>query len=127
MAADMHVEGRRIGAQQMIMDGRDIETVLDHLRHDGLDLGFQQHEIAHRHHFAAHGLERHPAAERERGFDGDAIERHGEVGARKTIAMNVTGNDRGLSAECIVDLLPIDVLRASGGRRRQQRNSNQRN
>ena len=106
----MHVEGRRTAAQQVIVDRGDVEAVLDQLRHHGLDLGFQQHEIAHRHHFAAHGLERHPAAERERGFDGDAIERHGEVGARKTIAMNVAGNDRGLSAERIVDLLPIDVL-----------------
>ena len=48
MAADMHVEGRRAGAQQMIVDGGDLEAACDHLGHHRVDLGLQQHEVAHR-------------------------------------------------------------------------------
>ena len=76
VTADMHVEGGRTGAQQVVMDCGDVEAVLDHLRHDGFDLGFQQHQIAHHHDFVTHGLECDPAAERQSGFDRDTVERH---------------------------------------------------
>jgi hypothetical protein len=49
-------------------------------------------------------------AERERGLNRDAVERHAEVGARKPVTVDITGNDRRLAANCLVDLLPIDVL-----------------
>ena len=95
VAADMHVEGRRTRAQQVIVDGGDVEAALDHLCHHRFDLGLQQHQIAHRHDFATHGLERDPAAERQRRLDRHAVERHGEIGTRKAVTMDVAGDDGG--------------------------------
>ena len=115
VAADMHVEGRWAGAQQMIVHGGDIEAAFDHLEHDRVDFAFEQHEVAHHHGFAVHRLERDPATERQGRFDGDAVERHGEVAARKAIAAYVS-RDRRLPAERVVDLLPIDFLRVGGSR-----------
>ena len=71
--------------------------------HDRIDLGLEQHEVAHHHRAAMRRLERDPAAERERRLDGDAVERHGEIGARKAVAMDIAGHGR-LSAERSVDL-----------------------
>ena len=70
VTADMHVEGRRVGAQQMVVDRRDFEAVLDQLGHDRIDLGLKQHEIAHHHRAAMRRLESRPAAERQRRPDG---------------------------------------------------------
>ena len=64
----MHVEGGGIAAQQVIVDRGDLEPACDQLRHDRIDLGFQQHEIAHHHGPAMRRLERDPAAERQRGL-----------------------------------------------------------
>ena len=66
MPADVPVESRRTGAQQVVVDRRDLDPVLDQLRHDGTDLGLQQYEVAHHHDFAVHGFERDPAAEGQR-------------------------------------------------------------
>lgn len=55
-------------------------------------------------------LERDPAAERQRGLDGHAVERHRKIGAREAVAMHVAGGGR-LAAERFIDLLPVDVLR----------------
>jgi hypothetical protein len=60
----MHVESRRIGAQQMIVNRGDVETALDELGHRRLDLGFEQYQIARHHGLAAHSLECDLAAER---------------------------------------------------------------
>ena len=76
----------------MIVDGSDIDPVLDQLGHDRIDFALEQHEVAHHHRAAMRGLERGPAAERKCRFDGDAIKRHLQIGARKSVAMNVAGN-----------------------------------
>ena len=107
----MHVERRRIAAQHVIVDGGYVEAVLDQLAHHRIDLALGEHQVAHHHDAAMRRLECHPAAERERRLDGDAVERDGEIAARKAVAMNV-GGDRGRAAERGVDLLPIDRLRA---------------
>ena len=60
----------------------DLEAAFEQLRHDRIDLGLQQHEVAHHHGAIMHRLERDPAAERQRRLDGDAVERHGEIGTR---------------------------------------------
>jgi hypothetical protein len=39
-----------------------------------------------------HGFERNPSTERERGLDGDAIERDVQVGARKAVAVHVASD-----------------------------------
>ena len=87
MAADMHVEGRGARPQQVIVHGGDLEPAFDQLEHDRIDFAFKQHEVAHHHGFAMHRFERDPAAERQRRLDGDAIERHREIGARKAVAI----------------------------------------
>ena len=93
--AHMHVEGGGARPQQVIVHRRDLDTAFDQLRHDGVDLGLQQHEIAHDHRAAVHRLEGHPAAEREGRLDGDAVKRHLEIGARKAVTMNIAGHRRG--------------------------------
>ena len=109
MAADMHVKRRGIAAQHVIVDGGDLDAALDQLGHDRIDLGLEQHEVAHHHRFAMRRLERGPAAERQRRPDGDAVERHLQIGARKTVAMNVAGHGAGPSQR-LIDLLPVDLL-----------------
>jgi len=42
-------------------------------------------------------------------FDGHAVERHGEISARKAISAHVTRPSR-FSAKRVVDLLPVDFL-----------------
>ena len=118
VTGDVHVERRRIGAQQVIVDRGDLEPAFDHLGQHRSDLGFEQHQIAHRHHAAMGGLERDPAAERQRRLDGHAIQRDVEIGARETVAVHVTGHGRRLSAKYAIDLVPVDLLRL--GRRRHQ-------
>ena len=76
--------------------------------HHRRDLGVEQDQVAHHHGLSMHRRKRHPAAERERRFDGDAVERDMQVGARQPIAMNLAADGRGL-AQRGVDLFPVDV------------------
>ena len=62
-----------------------------------------------------HRLECGPTAESQRRADCDAIERYVEIGARKRIAVDVASYDGGASADCLVDLLPVDLLGTSTG------------
>ena len=64
MSTDMHVEGFRVGTQQMIVHGRDLDAPLEQLSHDRIDFGLEQHQVAHHHRFTAHRHECGPAAER---------------------------------------------------------------
>jgi len=109
----MHVEGWRIGAKQMIVQGRDLQTLGQQLRHHGIDLRLRQHEIAHHHRRVAHGLECDPAAEREAGFELDPVEADLEIGARKSVAVNGPAHRRS-AAEYEIDFLPVRF-----GRRRR--------
>ena len=103
------------------MDRSDLEAALDQLRHHRVDLGLQEHEIAHDHRHVPHRLERDPAAERERGPDRDAVERYLQVGARKSVAVNGAADGAG-SSENSVDLRPVDAL-GIGSRGRRQRDT----
>src|SRR6266536_1681755 len=58
-------------------------------------------------------LECDPASQRERRFDGDAVDRDVEVATGKTVPMNVTNRCGSLSAERRVDFLPLDLLGVS--------------
>src|SRR6516165_10175545 len=60
-------------------------------------------------------FERSPTTERQRWADGDAVESHVEIGARKSVAVYVAGYDGGASADCFIDFFPIDLLGASRG------------
>ena len=122
----MQVEGLGVRPQQVIVDRGHLKAAFDQLEHHGIDLGFEQHEVAHDHGFPVHRLERKPAAKCQRRLDGDAVERHGEIGTRKAIAVHITRHGR-LSAECVVDLLPVDFLCTRGcdqhGQEHRSRNS----
>src|SRR3989440_10418752 len=89
VAADMHVECRRVATKDMIVDRRDLQAILNQHGHDGVDLGLEKHEVAHHHRSLMRGLHRDPAAEREGGFDRDAVDRHRQIGAREAVSMNV--------------------------------------
>jgi hypothetical protein len=112
----VHVERRRIAAQHVIVDGSDRDAVRDQLGHDRVDFGLEQDEIAHHHRAAVSRLECRPAAERQRRPDRDAVKRHLQVAARKSVAMNIAGDDRGGSPNRFVHLLPVDFLCADGAR-----------
>ena len=90
MSADVHVECRRIAAQNVIVNGGDLEAVLDQLGHHWVDLGLEQHEVPHHHCAAMRGLECGPAAERQCRPNGDTVKRHLQVAAREAIAVHVT-------------------------------------
>jgi hypothetical protein len=66
---------------------------------------------------AVHRHEREKAAEREVWIDGDTIERHMQVGARKFVIMHRPAGRAG-SAEDAIDLRPIDRLRMDTAGRR---------
>jgi hypothetical protein len=102
------------------MHGRDLDPAFDHFGQDRVDLGLQQHEIAHCHRLAMHRLESNPSAERKRWPDCDAIKRHGEIGAQKSVAMHIAGDRGGRAAERRVDLLPINFLGMRYGSRRDE-------
>jgi hypothetical protein len=86
MAADMHVEGQGLGAQQMVVNCGDFEAALEQLGHDGIDLGLKQHKITHHHRGTVHRLESDPAYKREGRPDRQTVKRHLKVGAWKAIA-----------------------------------------
>src|SRR5215469_832719 len=124
--ADVQVEGRGVRTKQVIMYRRDLDPVLDQLGHHGINLAFQEHEIAHRHDFGAcrsghpfgmHRLECYPAAKRQSRFDGDPIEGDGKVSARKAVPVHVAGYDGSFAAKSVIDILPVDLLSASDCRR----------
>src|SRR5262249_48116844 len=104
MPADMHVVSRRVAAQNVVMNSRDLDSVLDQLGHDWSNLGVEQYETAHHHCPAVRRLERGPTAERKRGPDCYAIDRDLQVGAREAVAMDVTGYGCAAS-DCGIDLL----------------------
>jgi hypothetical protein len=69
-----------------------------------------------------HGLERNPAAERERWLDANTVHRHRQVGAWKAVTVDVCRYVR-FPTEGRIDFLPVDVL-STGGRRRRKNSSN---
>jgi hypothetical protein len=60
------------------------------------------------------GLECRPAAQSQRRSDGDAVERHGKVAARKAVPVHVTRYGSAPSYR-FIDLFPVDLLGAGGG------------
>jgi hypothetical protein len=109
----MHVKGRGIAAQHVVVNGGDLKPAFDQPGEHRIDLGFEQHQVAHRHNAAMGGLHGDPAAERQSRFDGDAVQGHGQISARKAVAVYIAGNRRGFAAEGGIDFIPIDLLRLS--------------
>src|SRR5262249_51511427 len=86
-----------------------LDPVLDQFSHHRSDFGLEQDQVAHNHGAPMSRLERCPTAERECRFDGDAVERHLQIRARKSVAMNVAGYGSA-SSRGFVYLFPVDVL-----------------
>src|SRR6266576_1579553 len=114
MAADMHVKGLWIGAQQMVVNCGDLDALVEQLGHDRIDFGFEQHQVAHHHCAAGRRLECDPATESECGPDCNTIDSHLKIGSREAVAVNLTGDGARLS-QCCIDLRPVDLLSISGG------------
>ena len=72
----MHVKCRRICTQQVVVYCGDLQPAIDQLRHHRVDFSFKKDEVAHNHRAAMCWLESDPAAEGQRRFDSDAIERY---------------------------------------------------
>src|SRR5215831_4970341 len=86
---------------------------------DGGDLALDQHQIAHDHDTAMHGLECGPATKRERRTDGDAVESYVKIAARKSVAMNIARHC-GASADRFIDFFPVDLLGVGGAANARQ-------
>ena len=107
MPAHVHIEGCRLRAQQVIMQGGDRDAAFSQLGHDGRNLCLGEHEIAHHHGHIALWPERQPRAEGECGFEFDAIKRDMQIGARQPNTINAAGHLRAGLAEGSGDLAPV--------------------
>ena len=114
MAENMHIEGRGLCAQKMIMERGDLDAAFGKLGHHRRDLRFGQHEITHHHGGVAIRPEGEPGAEREARFELDAIQRHMQIGARQADAIDAAGHFRAGFAQRRGDLAPVHF----GGRTR---------
>ena len=109
----VHVEDARLLPEEVIVNGRHVQAVVEQRRHDRVDLVLCEHQIAHHDVHAAgtlgHG---HPPAEAERGRcyrvgDGDA-----EI-APRDVDLEHIGFEVALLAECREHLLVLcrNILR----------------
>ena len=107
---DMHVERRRMGAQQMVVQGSHLKALGKQLAHHRIDFAFREDEVAHHHGLVPHRLEGHPAAEGEARFEGHSIKRNVEVAAGQPIAMDVA-RDGSRPGQDRVDNEPVRLRR----------------
>ena len=114
----MHIEGRGRGAENVIVDGADVQPAVEQFDHDGRDFRVEQYQVAHQHGFSLHGRKSDPSSERQCRFDRDAVQRDVQVGAGQSVAVHFTTDRCGLAQRSIY-LLPVDVG-GSGGQRQQQ-------
>ena len=86
---DMHVKRRRVGAQQVIMQGGHLNALGKQLAHHRIDFAFGEDEVAHHHRFVPHRLEGEPAAKGKARFEGHSVEGNLEVAAGQPVAMHL--------------------------------------
>ena len=118
VAHHVHVHGRGLGAQQVIMERGDIDAAFFELLHHGVHLVLQQDEIAHHHRCIVDRLEGQPTTEREAGFERDTVEAHLQIRARQADAVDAAGLYRAGFAERLADGVPVGL---GGERRRGER------
>src|SRR6267154_1448914 len=114
-AVEVHVHGCGRGAQQMVVQRRDLDAALDEFLHHGVDLFMQEHEVAHHHCLAAHFLECEIGAQGKSGSDRDLVEGDLQVAPPKTDAVDSAGQLRTGSAESLRDRGPVVVGCQGGG------------
>ena len=106
----MHVHRHHVGPQQVVVDRRDLDAARQQPLHHRIDLVLGEHEVAHRHRSVSHGHESDPAAQRQGGLDGHAVDHDLEVGARQAEAVDTAGSGRRQRAsEGRRHLVPVDV------------------
>jgi hypothetical protein len=115
---DMHVHGGGLGAEEVVMQSRHFDSVLDQHRHHRIDLVMGQDQVAHDHGLIAHGLEGEPGAEREARLDVDAVERDLQVRARQADAVDAARRHRAFLAEGFADRLPVRLGRSRSRNRK---------
>ena len=107
VALDVHVHGRRLRPQQVVVQGGDLDAALGQAAHDRVDLGLGEDEVAHDHGLVAGFLEGEPGAERQGRLDRDPVERDLEVRARQAEPMHAARLRRRRPAEDLLDLRPV--------------------
>jgi hypothetical protein len=110
----MHVHRERLVAQQMIVQGRDLDSGCGKLRHDRIHLVHGQHEIAHDHALFAHFLEGQPTAERKPGLQLDAVERRLQIAARQADAVDAARHLRAGLSERLADASLPAIIGSKG-------------
>jgi len=114
MPGDVHIHGVGCVPQQMVVERGDLDSAGDKLGHHRIHFGIGEHQIAHDHRLTpAMRYERQPGAERQRRFQGHAVEHHMQVAARQADAIDTArhlgarfadgGGDRlfpGFSRQC---------------------------
>ena len=105
----VHVHDVRRHLVEVVVHRRHLEAAGEEPRHHRRHLLIEQHEIAHDHRLVADLLERRVGAEREARLDGDALDRHGQVGARHPDAEDVAGLELPGLAERLLDQLPVGI------------------
>ena len=82
-AFDMHEENSRLIEEEMIVEGRDAQAVIERSGHRGIHFVFEQHGVAHHHRTVWCRRERCPSAESHERWHHPAIDNDFHVVARE--------------------------------------------
>ncbi len=111
----VHVHGRRFGAQQVVVQGGDLEAAGLQLRHYRVDLRMGQDQVAHDHGLVPHGLEGDPGAQSEAGLQRHAIEGHRQVRPWQGHLVDPAGLHRARLAQRLAHGVPVGLGLGLGG------------
>lgn len=109
LSGDVHIEGRGLRPQKMIVDSCYRYAAGEQLAHDGIDLILDHDQIAHDHGFAAHGFEGEPATQRERRLDSHTVHGDMQIGSRQAEFMHAAWLIGTCFAERLIDFAPIHI------------------
>jgi hypothetical protein len=86
---DVHVGHPRFIPEEVVVQRRDLQAVVEQRRHHGIDFVLQQHQVTHHHVHAAPLGHRDPSAKPERRRGCDVRDGHRDVVARNVDFENV--------------------------------------
>jgi hypothetical protein len=101
-----------VSLDQVIVDGGDLHAGVLQARHHRIEFGIEQHEIAVHDRARAGTAKRRPTAERQAGFDRDAVHADRQIGPRQADTVHVTLHLTG-DAERLIDRCRVEC---GGGR-----------
>ena len=113
VSVEVEVENLRRLARQVVVQRQDLEASRLELAHHAVDLGGEEHEVAHRHRLPAAGgpVKRRPRSERQRRLDRDVPDLHGEIRPGPTEPMDIARQVFPGLPEHVVRLFPAGLLR----------------